>query len=121
MVRQLLVVSAIATFSSPSLAAQTLDVECLFDNDGARVEVMFAIDTTQFAPPLNANDPPRRAVTEVVTLTGTFTAEPFFAAGDAMGFFTPDQTHSLMVRPEGQATYVSGEGPLLFGTCQVTP
>lgn len=108
---------AIATTGIPAFAAaETID--CILGDKSA---LTFNIDRTQFAPPIDKRDPPRRQVTNVTHGTVTYTAEPF-VIGSTRGFHAqPDDGMTIMfsVDGAGKATYSHVQaGRTLSGTCE---
>ena len=84
------------------------------------VSVDFDIDRDQFAPPVNAADPPRRKVTLVRMGDAQFPAEPI-VMGDARGFWAEGGGGSqvlFITQPDGTAIFVNERAGLrLEGTC----
>jgi hypothetical protein len=104
-----------ATLSGPAIADI---VSC----DLAGVPVRFAIDTTQFAPALSPNDPPRRQITTVQMGDGAFSAEPLLL-GDTRGFWATQDNGAevlLVMQPDGTAIYTDTRIVTpMTGTCEV--
>ena len=84
--------------------------------------VEFTIDLNQFAPAVDANDPPRRKVTLVTMGDAQFPAEPIWFEGGIRGFSAEGWGGSEMlfiVQPDQTATLVDPrEGLRLTGTCE---
>ena len=103
-----------------SLATPVLGESFVCDMDGTPLQ--FDIDMTQFAPPVDQGEPPRRRVSSVVMGDETFEAEPM-VMGDLRGFWTdgnqPDQV-VLIIQADGTATLTVGaDGDELAGRCEV--
>ncbi len=84
-------------------------------------DISFGIDRTQFAPPVDPNDPPRRKVSRIRLGPQSFVAEPILMAGGTRGFWTDDPvtgTHVLTIRPDGTATYSGPDGSSSDGICE---
>jgi hypothetical protein len=90
--------------------------------DLSGVPVQFEIDETQFAPPQDPNDPPRRKTTTVQMGDARFPAEPI-VMGDVRGFWAEGVAGSnvmLVVQDDGTAIYSDTRaGQQLTGTCEV--
>jgi len=90
--------------------------------DMAGVPVNFDIDLTQFAPPVDPGEPPRRRVTTVAIGEDEYEAEPM-VMGDMRGFWT-DGTEPpqiiMIIHPDGAATLTNApEGAEVSGRCEV--
>jgi hypothetical protein len=73
----------------------------------APLTLHFDIDPNQFAPAIDANEPPRTKITQVTEGDETFAAEPILMDSGVRGFWT-DQDGSariLTVQPDGAAVY----------------
>ena len=123
------IAASLSVFAGP-LAAET--VQCtlapICDDGGlctgAPLDIAFEIDQRQFAPPVNAGDPPRRKITRVITSEAVFDAEPFVMDAGVRGFWGEDANSArmLVVSPEGVARYVEmATGATFTGTCEVGP
>ena len=86
-------------------------VTCVLQNticvrDCAEMQVAFDIDASQFAPPLNPDDPPRRQVTMVRMDGATFAAEAIMLPGGVVGFHEDAGAlgrRLMIVQPDGRA------------------
>lgn len=117
---------ALSVCAAP-LAAETLRCDLTPDCVGsaacdAITTVQFTIDLNQFAPAVDANDPPRRKVTLVTMGAAQFPAEPIWFQGGIRGFSAEGWGGSEMlfiVQTDHTATLVDPrEGLRLVGTCE---
>ncbi|MEJ6398245.1 hypothetical protein [Yoonia sp. 208BN28-4] len=88
---------------------------------GADLE--FTIDRTQFAPAIDADEPPRRKLSIVQLGQAQFPAEPFIIS-DTIGFSAEafgGAPAIFAMQPDGTGTYaVARHGYELTGPCEVT-
>lgn len=83
----------------------------------------FAIDRTQFAPPIDPAEPPRRKVTRVTRDGEQFLAEPILLDSGIRGFWTDDAaigSQVLTIQPDGAAIYSALDGSNWTGHCRET-
>lgn len=103
------------------LSAACPDAAACAATGAAPLPVGFTIDRTQFSPPVDRNEPPRRQVTVVALGDRTLPAEPILI-GDLRGFWaeTGGVTHLLTVQPDGRGIYTrTPPGLMLTGYCGV--
>jgi hypothetical protein len=88
----------------------------------AGTSVSFAIDAAQFAPALDANEPPKRRITTVQMGDASFPAEPL-VMGDVRGFWAEGMGGSdvmLVMQGDGSAIYADARaGTSITGACTV--
>jgi hypothetical protein len=87
-----------------------------------RTTLSFDIDRNQFAPPVDAREPPRRKLTTVFLGNIAFEAEPILLQG-RRGFWAEleDGSHLFTIDADGSAIYSTlPEGRKLTGTCRVS-
>jgi hypothetical protein len=108
-------VSALAMSAAPVWAEV---VACDIDGD----PLTFAIDRSQFSPPVDVNDPPRQAATVVQFGDKRFPATPFLI-GDTRGFEAEghDGTTTLFVIQSDGTAILSDRlvGLRVTGTCTI--
>lgn len=113
------------------VAAATEKIECLFQSPcpegviciaNAPISMDFTIDLNQFAPPINAREPPRNKVTRVTVGTAMFQAEPLVLSGGIRGFWAEHDgvEHLMTMQPDRTALYTT-TGPVtrMIGRCNV--
>lgn len=105
----------LSALSAPAMADTiTCDLE--------GTSLAFTIDRTQFAPPHDAGEPPRRKVTTVRMGDAQFPAEPILM-GDVRGFWAEGLSGSnmmLVVQADGSAVFTNVDaGQRLTGQCEV--
>ena len=90
--------------------------------DIAGIPVRFEIDMTQFAPPVDPGEPPRRRVTTVSLGSQQFEAEPM-VMGELRGFWTDGEDAAqvlMIIQPDGAATLTNAPpGTEKTGRCEV--
>ncbi|KMW57216.1 hypothetical protein AIOL_002177 [Candidatus Rhodobacter oscarellae] len=87
------------------------------------VPLRFEIDHNQFAPPVDAKEPPRNKVTLVALGDQQFRAEPIVMEDGTLGFWAhvAGVDHLMTMRPDGLGTYATtGDMLFLTGRCEVT-
>lgn len=102
----------------------TLDCEGRAGCTPRTIDIAFAIDARQFAPPASPDDPPRQKITEVRLDDTTFRAEPFRMENGVRGFWGNgvNQSRMLVIEPDGAARYVElQQGPPFTGFCEASP
>ena len=108
-------VSALAMSAAPVWAEV---VTCDMDGD----PLSFAIDRSQFSPPVDTNDPPRQAATVVQFGGERFSATPFLI-GDTRGFEAEglDGATTLFVMQSDGTAVLSDRraGLRITGTCTI--
>ena len=119
--------SVIAWVSPISVWAER--VECAFVAPCAasvcvaeEIDVAFEIDHRQFAPPLDAREPPRNKVTTVALGDAVFRAEPIVMDDGTRGFWAlvDGIEHLMTMRPDGLGSYAStGRVGFMSGRCVV--
>ena len=87
------------------------------------VALSFEIDRTQFAPPVDPKEPPRRKVTQVDLGGVRFVAEAM-VIGDVRGFWEDAEamgSRIFTMQPDGTGLYSEDpSGRTLRGPCEVT-
>ena len=106
----------LSALSAPAMADTiTCDLE--------GTSLAFTIDRTQFAPPHDAGEPPRRKVTTVRMGDAQFPAEPILM-GDVRGFWGEGLGGSdvmFVMQGDGYAVFSDKRaGKRLTGQCEVT-
>ena len=90
--------------------------------DAAPVSVTFSIDHNQFARAIDANEPPRRKLTQVEMGAARFPAEPI-VMGDLRGFHAEGWGGSqllMIIQADGSGRYTNARtGEVLEGQCEV--
>jgi len=118
----------VAVLAAPA-TAETLVCRMTPDCDAAApcamspADITFAIDRNQFAPPVDAREPPRVKRTYVDMNGKAFVAEPFLMQGGAVrGFWTTADasgTRMLTTMADGSARYSdSRSGDRMTGRCR---
>ena len=111
-----------AVTTSVALAAMPLGAETITCVMQDGVLLQFAIDYNQFAPALNADEPPRQRRTIVRFGDAEFAASPF-RLSDVRGFEAEDDTGSgtlFVLQPDGAAVLTRAVDDLrIDGTCTI--
>ncbi|WP_186766585.1 hypothetical protein [Puniceibacterium confluentis] len=101
--------------------ADVLECRLFPEGGGAELLVAFGIDRTQFAPPLNPDEPPRRQESRVAMGDETFAAEPLLFDDGRRGFWTGDRQDGallMMIAPDSRATLSTQDGAVFTGDCE---
>ena len=109
---------AVSTLALTAVPAMAEVVTCDMSGDA----LTFAIDRTQFSPPVHVNEPPRQARTTVSFADTRFPATPFII-GDTRGFEAEGlggTTTLFVMQPNGNAVLSDRRaGQRITGTCTI--
>ncbi|MEL6958482.1 MAG: hypothetical protein AAGL89_05960 [Pseudomonadota bacterium] len=101
-----ILLAGLTAIAGPASAWEcALTLQDCFDNCD-KMQVRFEIDDSQFAPPINPNDPPRRQVTLVEMDGARFAAEALKMGGGIEGFYEEAGelgSRLMIVQPNGSA------------------
>lgn len=104
--------------------ARVTDIACTLSDGTTPRSLSFAIDASQFADPVNPDDPPRQQRTQVTMNGAVFVAEPMILPGNRRGFWAEnlgDTELLLIIDPDGSAKLSDTSlGAVFVGSCTST-